>query len=50
MAAMRLNADRPESHSMLDSFYPQRGAMAEAEAELKAAFRLSGHYTSAVIN
>lgn len=48
MAAMRLNADRPESHSMLDSFYPQRGAM--AEAELKAAFRLSGHYTSAVIN
>ena len=50
MAAMKFNADRPESHSMLGSFYLQRGAMADAEAELKAALRLSGQYAPAAIN
>ena len=42
VAAMKFNADRPESRSMLGSFYLRRGAMAEAEAELKAALRSAG--------
>ena len=35
---------------MLGSFYLRRGAMADAEAELKAALRLSRQYTPAAIN
>jgi predicted CXXCH cytochrome family protein len=50
VAAMRFNADRPESRSMLGSFYLRRGATAEAEAEFKAALRLSRQYTPAAIN
>jgi Flp pilus assembly protein TadD len=50
VAAMKFNADRPESRSMLGSFYLRRGAMADAEAELKAALRLSRQYTPAAIN
>jgi predicted CXXCH cytochrome family protein len=50
VAAMKFNADRPESRSMLGSFYLRRGATAEAEAELKAALRLSRQYTPAAIN
>jgi Flp pilus assembly protein TadD len=50
VAAMRFNADRPESRSMLGSFYLRRGAAAEAEAEFKAALRLSRQYTPAAIN
>src|SRR6185295_10549247 len=41
---------RPESRSMLGSFYLRRGATADAEAELKAALRLSRQYTPAAIN
>jgi len=48
--AMAFNADRPESHSMLGSFHLQRGAVTEAEAELKAALRISRQYTPAAIN
>ena len=50
VAAMKFNADRPESRSMLGSFYLRRGAMADAEAELKAALRLSRQYAPAAIN
>jgi predicted CXXCH cytochrome family protein len=50
VAAMKFNADRPESRSMLGSFYLRRGATAEAETELKAALRLSRQYTPAAIN
>jgi len=50
VAAMKFNADRPESRSMLGSFYLRRGATADAEAELKAALRLSRQYTPAAIN
>jgi Flp pilus assembly protein TadD len=50
VAVQRLNADRPESRSMLANFYARRGQTAEAEAEYKAALRLSPQYTPAVIN
>jgi predicted CXXCH cytochrome family protein len=50
VAAMRFNADRPESRSMLGSFYLRRGQTAQAEAELKAALRLSRQYAPAAIN
>jgi predicted CXXCH cytochrome family protein len=50
VAAMKFNADRPESHSMLGSFYLQRGALAEAETELKAALLVSRQFTPAAIN
>ncbi len=50
VAALKFNADRPESHSTLGSFYLQRGATADAEAELKTALRLSRQYTPAAIN
>jgi tetratricopeptide (TPR) repeat protein len=50
VAAMRFNADRPESRAMLGSFYLQRGAMADAETELRAALRLSAQFAPAAIN
>jgi predicted CXXCH cytochrome family protein len=50
VAAMKFNADRPEGHATLGSFYLQRGATADAEAELKAALRLSAQYAPAAIN
>src|SRR5262249_52149468 len=46
----RLNADRPEARSALANFYARRGLSAEAEAEYKAALRLSPHYPPAAIN
>jgi Flp pilus assembly protein TadD len=45
-----LNADRPESRSMLGRFYAQRGRVADAEAEYRAALRLSPQYAPAAIN
>src|SRR5262245_35963444 len=48
--AMRVSSDRPEAHSMLGTFYAQRRATNEAEAEFKAALRLSPQYTPAAIN
>ena len=50
IAAQRLNADRPESRSMLGSFYVQRGQMPEAEAEYEAALRLSPAFAPAAAN
>ena len=50
IAAQKTNADRPEARSMLGSYYAQRGATAEAEAEYKAALRLSPQYMLAAIN
>jgi Flp pilus assembly protein TadD len=50
VAALRLNADRPEDRSSLANFYMRRGLTAEAEAEYKAALRLSPQYTLAAIN
>jgi len=50
VAAMTFNADRPESRSMLGSFYLRRGATAAAETELKAALRLARQYAPAAIN
>jgi predicted CXXCH cytochrome family protein len=50
VAVQQLNADRPENRSTLASFYARRGLTAEAEAEYKAALRLSPQYTPAAIN
>lgn len=50
VAALRLNADRPEDRSTLANFYARRGLTKEAEAEYKAALHLSPHYAVAAIN
>ena len=50
VAAVRLNADRPEDRSSLANFYVRRGLTKEAETEYKAALRLSPQYTVAAIN
>jgi predicted CXXCH cytochrome family protein len=50
VAVQQLNADRPENRSTLANFYARRGLRAEAEAEYKAALRLSPQYTPAAIN
>jgi len=50
IAAQHLNADRPEAHATLGSFYARRGLMADAETEYKAALRLSPQYAPAAVN
>lgn len=50
VAAQRLNADRPESRSMLGNFYARRGFTSDAENEYKEALRLSPQYAPAAIN
>lgn len=50
VTALKFNADRPEDRSTLANFYVRRGLTAEAEAEYKAAVRLSPQYTVAAIN
>ena len=50
IAAQRFNADRPEARSALGNFLARRGLHAEAEAEYKAALRLSPPYAPAAIN
>jgi len=50
VAGQRLNADRPEARSALGNFYARRGLATDAEAEYKAALRLSPHYAAAAIN
>jgi tetratricopeptide (TPR) repeat protein len=50
VAAVRLNADRPEDRSSLANFYARRGLTREAEAEYKAALRLSPQYIVAAVN
>src|SRR5262249_59479665 len=46
----RFNADRREARSTLGNFYAHRGVVADAEAEYKAALRLSPQFTPAAIN
>jgi Flp pilus assembly protein TadD len=50
VAAQQLNADRPEGRSSLGSFYARRGQIREAEAEFRAALRLSPQFAPAAIN
>jgi tetratricopeptide (TPR) repeat protein len=50
VAALRLNADRPEERSSLANFYAKRGLTTEAEAEYKAALRLSPQFAPAAVN
>jgi Flp pilus assembly protein TadD len=50
IAAQQFNADRPEARSTLGAFYARRGRNADAEAEYKAALRLSPQFTGAAIN
>jgi tetratricopeptide (TPR) repeat protein len=50
VATQRLNADRPEARSALGSYLARRGLAADAEAEYKAALRLSPQYTPAAVN
>ena len=46
----RLNADRPESHATLGTFYARRGQAGEAETEYLAALRLSPEFAPAAAN
>jgi predicted CXXCH cytochrome family protein len=48
--AQRSNADRPEARITLGSFFARRGESATAEAEYRAALRLSPAYLAASIN
>ena len=50
IAAQKLNADRPESRTGLGTFYLRQGRVAEAEAEYKAALRLSPQFAPAAVN
>jgi predicted CXXCH cytochrome family protein len=50
IAAQTFNADRPEARSTLGAFYARRGRNSDAEAEYKAALRLSPQFTGAAIN
>ena len=50
IASNELNADRPESRSTLANFYARRGDTAKAEAEYKAALRLSPSFAPAAAN
>jgi predicted CXXCH cytochrome family protein len=50
IAAQRLNADRPESRATLGNFLARRGLPSDAEAEYRAALRLSPRYTPAAVN
>src|SRR5262249_39933942 len=50
VAAEGVNAARPEAHTTLANFLARRGQSAEAEAEYKAALKLSPQFTPAAIN
>jgi predicted CXXCH cytochrome family protein len=50
VSAQKSNADRPEARSTLGAFYARRGRSEEAEAEYKAALRLSPQFAGASIN
>jgi len=50
VAAQTLNADRPESRSLLARYHARKGDPVLAEAEYRAALRLSPHFTPAAIN
>jgi len=50
IVAQKFNADRPEARTTLGAFYARRGRNSEAEAEYKAALRLSAQFVGASIN
>src|SRR6185437_15452775 len=50
IAAQRLSDDRPEARTSLGNFYVHRGLATDAEAEYKAALRLSPQFTPAAVN
>jgi tetratricopeptide (TPR) repeat protein len=50
VAARQLNADRPEERTTLGSFFALRGFVGKAEAEYRAALRLTPQYAPAAIN
>jgi tetratricopeptide (TPR) repeat protein len=50
VVAQQFNADRPEARTTLGAFYARRGRNSEAEAEYKAALRLSPQFSGASIN
>jgi predicted CXXCH cytochrome family protein len=50
IAAQRLNDDRPEARTSLGNFYVHRGLATDAEAEYKAALRLSPQFAPAAVN
>lgn len=50
IASQDLNADRPESRSLLARYYVRKGDERKAEAEYKEALRLSPHFTPAAVN
>jgi Flp pilus assembly protein TadD len=50
IAAERLNADRPESHTRLGTFFGQRGRTREAEDEYQSALRIGPQYAPAYVN
>jgi predicted CXXCH cytochrome family protein len=49
-AAQRYNADRPDGHANLGTFYAEQGKTAQAESELNAALRLDPFFIPAYIN
>ena len=50
VAAQVLNADRPESQSLLARYYLRKGEPDHAEAAYKTALELSPHFTPAAVN
>ncbi|MEE8633461.1 MAG: cytochrome c3 family protein [Methyloceanibacter sp.] len=50
MATQDLNADRPEARALLGRYLSRTGKMSEAEAEYRAALRLSPEFAPAAVN
>jgi predicted CXXCH cytochrome family protein len=50
VAAQRLNADRPDTHTALGNFFAHQANSAAAEAEYRAALRLDPWFVPAAIN
>jgi predicted CXXCH cytochrome family protein len=50
VAAQEVDADRPEAHTNLGTFYAQRGRRKEAEIELRTAIRMRPDFTPAYVN
>lgn len=50
IAAQKLHAERPDARTELGTFYARQSLVTEAEAEYKAALRLSPQFTPALVN
>ncbi|WP_108681584.1 tetratricopeptide repeat protein [Methyloceanibacter sp. wino2] len=50
VAAQMLNADRPESQSLLARYYIRKGELDKAESAYKTALDLSPHFTPGAVN